>query len=426
MQTPKGQRAKSPSAISHASELPPLRRLLCGAGLITLLVTAPGAIPTSTPVQFAQITASGVADANAMYPDLTLGCENTSPSLSDAGDIAFISDADLVPKGSVPGASGNADGSDELFLFHADDPQPLMQLTNDPRPGLKASATISRDGGAVAFVWGRPSSTETLPLPHVYLYLVASRRMVRLTEAGGNYGFTAVSDGAGNRYRVAFTRFRPGGPRIFTVDVTRGAASDAVPLSARSGRDPSMSRDGKKIAYTTDLGLGLSQVVLHTVGVGETVITDGEEASGRARISADGRAVAFESRANLARLNRDGNREIFLYQSKSGRVVQITRTAKEVRNGSPTINADGSRVAFLSNGNLVGRNADGNEEIFLWIAGTPPQLRQVTNTKDEDAPTNNGGPYLIGDGRRLLFRSHADLDRRNGDRSPGIFLASGL
>jgi Tol biopolymer transport system component len=404
----------------------PLRRVLCGAGLVTILLSAPGAAPIRAPVRFTQITATGVADPSAMYPDLTLGCGNTSPSLSDAGDIAFISDADLVPRGSVPGAPGNADGSDELFLFRADAPQPLMQLTNDPRPGLKASAIISRDGGAIAFVWGRPSSIEPLPLPNVYLYLVASGRMVRLTEAGGNYGFTAVSDRSGDRYRVAFTRFRPGGPRVFTVDVTRGVAGDVVPLSNRPGRDPSMSRDGKRIVYTTDSGPGTSQIVLHTAGSGEKVLTHAPGASGHARISADGRVIAFESRGDLTRGNRDGNREIFRYDVRSGRILQITRTSEEVRNGSPTINADGSRVAFLSNGNLVGRNADGNEEIFLWIAGAPPRLEQVTNTKDDDAPTNNSGPYLIGDGHRLLFRSHADLDRRNGDGSPEIFLASGL
>src|SRR5262249_16257312 len=157
--------------------------------------------------------ASGVADPDARYPDLTYGTGNESPSISDAGDIAFISNADLVPKGSAPGAPGNADGSDELFLFRPEAAQPLIQLTNDPASGQKASPRIGGEGGGMALVWARPTRFAPLPLPRVYLYLTASRRVVPLTESGGNYGFTTVSDRlsgaprAAGRYRVAFTRF---------------------------------------------------------------------------------------------------------------------------------------------------------------------------------------------------------------------------
>ena len=50
----------------------------------------------------------------------------------------------------------------------------------------------------------------------------------------------------------------------------------------------------------------------------------------------------------------------------------------------------------------------------------------MTNTKEESIPTSNSGPYLAGDGARLLFRSNANLDRKNGDNTPEIFMASGL
>jgi hypothetical protein len=307
-----------------------------------------------------------------------------------------------------------------------------MQLTNDPASGRKSSATISRDGGAIAFVWARPTRLAPLPLPRVYLYLTAARRLVTLTENGGNYGFTTVSDrlggetrGAG-RYRVAFTRFHLTGREVLTVDATGGAAGTPAPVSGRQGRDPSISRDGRKIAYVAVARHAHEQIILHTLGAGEKAVTAGDDDSSQPRISADGRWIAFASRADLVRQNADGNREIFLYQAATGRLLQLTHTSGDVENTSPTINGDGTRVAFLSNGDLIGKNADGNQEVFLWIAGTHPSLRQVTDTKDDTVPSLNSAPYLIGSGRRLLFRSTADLDRRNPDNSPEIFLASGL
>jgi hypothetical protein len=421
--------------------LVPIRPIACGA-LMAALLLIPASLPPGASValraasdpaiRFMQITATGMADPDAPHPDLTYGTGNESPTISDAGDIAFISDADLVPKGSAPGAPGNADGSDELFLFRPDAAVPLTQLTNDPASGKKASATISRDGGAIAFVWARPTRLAPLPLPRVYLYLTASRRTVPLTENGGNYGFTTVSDRLGaraagtGRYRVAFTRFHLTGREVLTVDVVGGAAGTPAPVSARQGRDPSISRDGRKIVYAAVARHSHEQIILHTAGAGEKAVTDGDEDSNQPRISADGRAIAFASRADLVRQNADHNREIFLYQAATGRLIQITHTAGEVENSSPTINGDGTRVAFLSNGDLVGKNADGNPEVFLWIGGTHPSLRQVTDTKDDTVPSLNSGPYLIGSGRRLLFRSTADLDHHNSDNSPEIFLASGL
>jgi Tol biopolymer transport system component len=98
-------------------------------------------------------------------------------------------------------------------------------------------------------------------------------------------------------------------------------------------------------------------------------------------------------------------------------LTQITNTTVG-NNFSPAINATGSRIAFVSNSDLVGGNADGNSEIFLWDASTG--FSQITNTTSGISET----PAINAAGNRIAFHSDADLVGTNGDRNNEIFLAS--
>ena len=87
-------------------------------------------------------------------------------------------------------------------------------------------------------------------------------------------------------------------------------------------------------------------------------------------INADGTRIAFYSDRDLtpgSPGNADGNWEIFLWTQGSG-ITQITSSTAGF-NFNPSINADGTRIAFRSSSDLTGGNADGNWEIFL--AGSP-------------------------------------------------------
>lgn len=78
----------------------------------------------------------------------------------------------------------------------------------------------------------------------------------------------------------------------------------------------------------------------------------------------------------------DGNREIFLFDTTSGLFTQITNTTGSsfLRGGGnrvPTINATGTRIAFMSDRDLTPGNpgnTDGHFEIFLAgrADGIPP------------------------------------------------------
>jgi len=94
-------------------------------------------------------------------------------------------------------------------------------------------------------------------------------------------------------------------------------------------------------------------------------------------INADGTRIAFGSNSNLTGDNPGGSMKTFLWTQDSG-FTQITSPTWGY-DGPPSINADGTRIAFDSNSNLTGDNLDHNSEIFLWTQGTG--LTQLTNTK---------------------------------------------
>jgi hypothetical protein len=376
------------------------------------------------------------------YAEATYRTEAEAPAVSDAGVIAFVSNDDLAPQlgvasRCVPGAlylpgghpRGNADGSDEIFLFQPGALWPFVQLTDDPAGSTKSHVAIGRDGRAVAWVEERASDAGTTS--RLYLFPLGLRQPVLVAESSGSFSVTSVSDRLPHGYRVATTEEREGSMRAHVVDVyfdrsprPSGFASQRiVAREVLAGQDPSLSRDGTRLTYAAWDASGRSQVRLRGPGGEERAITAGDADSARPRLSGDGRRVAFESRANLAVLNRDGNREIFLYDDASRRVIQITRTEPGVENRSPRVNQDGTRVAFRSNGNLVGRNADGSEELFLWIDGSPPRLRQVTDTRPESIADPGPAPYPIG--RRLAPVHHEQIvDRLVG--KDGVLIQVGV
>ena len=133
-------------------------------------------------------------------------------------------------------------------------------------------------------------------------------------------------------------------------------------------------------------------------------------------ISGDGTRIVFHSNANLTGGNADGNEEIFLFDAATNRLSQIT-TASAGGSGFPSINGDGTRIAFHSSANLTGGNADGNEEIFLFDVNSST-FTQITNA----ATGNSFIPSINGDGTRIAFHSSANLTGGNADGRSEIFL----
>jgi hypothetical protein len=116
---------------------------------------------------------------------------------------------------------------------------------------------------------------------------------------------------------------------------------------------------------------------------------------------ANGDRVVMTCTANLTGQNADGNNEIVLLDRSNP--TPITNSQSPYYNLSPSISADGQSIAFSSNANYAGGNADGSEEVFLWRGG---QTQLITHTADD-----SHDPLISGDGHRILF-----------ERSGGVYL----
>ncbi len=412
--------------------------------------------------------------------DLSTATGNSSPSMADDGTVAFLSDADLV-RGSNP--VQGALGTPQLFLRRPATtpglPGAIVQLTTGA--SAKTGPIVSRDGSVVAYIDDRPVTRGGTPAPNVYVVSTtpdaqgrfATVRLTDTTRDGiGGYASPAVSDLTGGRYRVVFVKVVRGQQRVMWVDVpgpvVNGALNTALPsvLVNLPASHPSIAASGSRVAYVTPDDSGRSQISLFLFGAGSGSVRAVTNAttgiSTDPRLSGDGNAIVFESTANLVgRGNGDGNQELFLYNVARDRTGQLTATvsspAHAVSNSSPSIDATGDHVAFLSNAGFNRTNPDGSAEVYVWSSGriaavtTTPLFDTAQVTVSSFDPFGallarstyaagtvalaNGAPWIRGDGAQVAFLSNANLapddtlaspTTDNRDLSPEIFLASGF
>lgn len=102
----------------------------------------------------------------------------------------------------------------------------------------------------------------------------------------------------------------------------------------------------------------------------------------------------------------------------TGAFTQITSSPGASDRGEPSIDSNGTRIAFSSHNDLTGGNADGTGEIFRFDT-TTNTLTQITNAATGDS----GGPSINADGTRIAFHSSSDLTGGNPDHTLEIFVA---
>ena len=112
--------------------------------------------------------------------------------------------------------------------------------------------------------------------------------------------------------------------------------------------------------------------------------------------------------------NTDGNGELYLWRSKaksghpSNSFQQLTNTTGGgfAANGFPDINQKGTFIAFDSDRDLTGGNADGNREIFLYNIATD-HITQVTSSTGGGNNANRNAS-ISDDGMKIAFDSNRD------------------
>ncbi len=176
--------------------------------------------------------------------------------------------------------------------------------------------------------------------------------------------------------------------------------------------NPTISGDGKRVAFETTENLagaqggnGFHALLAQFDGSGPVFAQVAFSRAPASAVSQDGARVVFASTSDpLAGGNVDGNSEIFFYAG--GQLRQITNTvagnaALRVQQGNftPSVSDNGNLIAFVSNRDLTGANADANLEVFIYDVARQ-SLSQITNSA---GIVGMSSPKLSGDGSCVAF-----------------------
>ena len=213
--------------------------------------------------------------------------------------------------------------------------------------------------------------------------------------------------------------------KIYLFDSTTKIITQLTDEAGENSDRPSINADGSHIAFDstgdfagTNPGEARQIFLLNrTTGIFTqvTFVMVGDIAL-NASISADGTRIAFESDGDINGGNPDGNREIYLFNVTTGIITQITDTAEA--NQRPSLSADGTRIAFESEADINGGNPDGSREIYLFDT-TTSSFTQITNGP---AGTNSGEPSISADGNHIAFDSDANINGGNPDGNDEIYV----
>jgi Tol biopolymer transport system component len=425
-----GSARTSKGALDGVSRLRcrPARWLLAPVLLIVPLV----ALTWNSQRAKAQAWSCGISQVTS-----STGAGNSTPSISaDGSSIAFASTLDLTP-----GSPGNADGSSEIFLYNRTT-STLSQITNTVGR-VSRDPSISADGKRIAFVSTMDVGSTPSLLLKVFLYDTTTNSFSFIALAIGSTRPTISADGqrvaylaahspepgivdvqvflyeqvAGISIRVTTGRgndFEIGTPsvasngditfessrdltgsngdrnfEIFGYNRSSGNITQITNTLGGSNASPSISGNGEKIAFTSDRNLtggnpnSFQQVFIYNTQTG--VFTQATASGGillSPSISANGTWISFTHNDNLTGDNPDHNREIFLYNTLTGSVTQVTQTTGDVNDiflNTKSSAGDTGAVAFLSRNDLTLGNPDGNDEIFV-AACVPPTPTPTPNT----------------------------------------------
>ena len=415
-------------------------RMFCALIVLTLVsgafFSATAQTPSATPEPFLSQITSSPAGFNSFAKDVT--ANGRFVVVESNGDIATEKIPTRDSAGNVnPNPRNNEDGNREIFVIDYAQRR-IFQITNTrnvPKPTPSPTPTPTPTPTPSPTPTPTPTPAPTPPDPaNIQIEVSNNRPMITLVP------------GINGHYRIVFSSNAPN-PALFNgVDTGGVLAADGnqeiwiYELPVVSDVDLTTGAD----LPVQDLTLGTFTKITDTpasrvpspgaTGIFPFVADDNRDAT----ISETGEIIAFISTRNLASNNADGNPELFLHTiSTPGVFVQGTATADSfvgpvlfsVFQNSPSLSADGSVVAFISNGNLSGNNNNddgnghGNAEVYIgsFSGATFTVTKQATRTKADASGSNFGatvnilspGRRLSRDGSLLAFESLADDPKAN-------------
>jgi Tol biopolymer transport system component len=331
-------------------------------------------------------------------------------------------------------------------------------VSQTPRGGagdqVSASPSISGDGRVVAFEsfatnlvvgGGRDNGVTDIYVRNL------SRGRIQLVSrnADGGVGngqslFPRVSADGGT---VVFTSWASdlvegdtnGEPDVFAYDLEERTVSrisvgaDGEPANGPS-RLAAVSGDGNLVVFSSEASNLVAgdlnrdaDIFLHDRSLGTIIrvsrgIRGGESdgPSGEPEISANGQVLGFSSKAgNLVKQDGNSERDVFVYVVASGKTKRVSeRRAEGGSSGesdSPSLSADGSRVAFASWARDLSPAVRGRyQAVFVrdWKTGKPRALN--LGVEGEVLKASSFAPRISGDGTRVAFFGLGGSSSRRG------------
>ena len=217
----------------------------------------------------------------------------------------------------------------------------------------------------------------------------------------------------------------------WTGTTERVSVSSAGVQGNSTSTGPVISADGRYVAFYSKADVlvpgdtnGQSDVFLHDrlLHTTERMSTSaagvqGDQTSLLCSISADGRYVAFQSWAtNLVAGDLNGMEDVFLKDRVSGAVTLVSiGSAGGQGNGPsnwPDVNADGTRVVFLSEAsNLIASDTNNGADVFVRdLATATTRLVHVSSAgvQGNNATGPPGTPSIDAAGRYVAYATGSD------------------
>jgi Tol biopolymer transport system component len=376
---------------------------------------------------------------------------------ADGRFVAFVSGATNL-------IGGDTNGRADIFVH--DRQTGVTERVSVDSDGTEAtddseSPSISADGRFVAF---DSEATDLVAddingVPDIFVHdrQTGVTERVSVDSAGNEAAATSLlpSISADGRY-VAFlsaaTNLVPvdanGSNDIFVHDRQTGVTERvSISSTAAQGNNHSeghaISANGRFVSFrSTSTNLvpddtnGTSDVFVHDRETGETervsvdsAGTQADNTSYESALSADGRFVAFGSRAsNLVADDTNNRRDIFVHDRQTGTTERVsidgTGAGGSAHSREPSISADGRFVTFHSDAsNLVAGDTNSSSDIFVYDRRTRRTERASVNFDGNEGLDDSESPSISADGRFVAFFSDSGnlvLDDTNG--APDIFV----
>ena len=261
---------------------------------------------------------------------------------------------------------------------------PIASLTSPTVPWIAAATgymgqpALNSDGSRLAF-WSTSDLVGGNPDGNIELYYG------QIDRVGNCITVTQITSSTGSILQG------------FNLGPALNAAGDRVAFFSDRDLIPGENSDLNFeifLARVTGAGISLTQITSSTDRVNVAPALD-----------AAGTHLAFASDQDLGGTpaNADGNQEIFVATiDPAGQAVlsetQVTDTGVGTFNDEPAISANAQQIAFVRGGNL---SSGGIQEIFVTPIGQSTANRVTTSTLD----VLNYHPTLNSDGTRLAFAS---------------------